>query len=56
MPCYRHSTKYSDRISQYITGRGFCQAEDVMTNTIGVTIGWMIYYILHKIKIGITKE
>lgn len=30
-------------ISQLITGRGYCQLDDVVTNTVGALVGWMIW-------------
>lgn len=30
-------------VSQLITQRGFCQLDDIVTNTIGVLLGWMIW-------------
>ena len=30
-------------ISQLITGRGYCQLDDVVTNTVGTLIGWVIW-------------
>ena len=32
--------------TQLITGRGFCQLDDVMTNTVGAGIGWGCYRLL----------
>ena len=34
---------------QYFTGRGFCQLDDVVTNTLGALIGFVIYFIVHGI-------
>ena len=31
-------------ISQLITQRGFCQLDDVVTNTVGTLVGWGIWY------------
>ena len=36
-------------ISQFITERGFCQLDDVVTNTVGTLVGWTIWNILNKI-------
>lgn len=30
-------------IIQYITGRGFCQLDDIITNTVGSLCGWMLW-------------
>ena len=30
-------------ISQLITQRGFCQLDDVVTNTVGTLVGWIIW-------------
>ena len=30
-------------ISQLITGRGYCQLDDVVTNTVGTLVGWGIW-------------
>lgn len=30
-------------ISQLITGRGYCQLDDVVTNTVGTLVGWLIW-------------
>ena len=32
-------------VSQLITQRGFCQLDDVITNTVGAAVGWMIWRI-----------
>lgn len=42
-------------ISQLITQRGFCQLDDVVTNTVGTLIGWMTWNGLDKI-INIKKD
>lgn len=31
-------------MAQFITGRGFFQLDDIVTNTCGVILGWMGYY------------
>jgi Glycopeptide antibiotics resistance protein len=36
-------------ISQYITKRGYCQIDDVMTNIIGTLVGYGIYYWIIKL-------
>lgn len=33
-------------ITQYVTSRGYCQLDDVITNTSGALVGYGIYYIL----------
>lgn len=47
-------------ISQLVTQRGFCQLDDVVTNTMGVLVGWGIWKILNKlekkIKLLVRKE
>lgn len=35
-------------LMQFITGRGFCQLDDVLTNTVGAMIGWACYRIWEK--------
>ena len=30
---------------QFITGRGFCELDDIVTNTVGAVIGYMLYRI-----------
>ncbi len=35
---------------QLVTGRGFCQLDDVMTNTVGAGIGWGCYRFLQGWK------
>lgn len=36
-------------ISQLITRRGFCQLDDIVTNTAGTMLGWLIWKLLDKI-------
>lgn len=38
---------------QLITGRGYCQLDDIITNTIGGTVGYIIYASLRFINDGI---
>ena len=38
-------------ISQLITQRGYCQLDDVVTNTTGVLIGWIIWRGFHRVVI-----
>lgn len=33
-------------LSQLATGRGYCQIDDVLTNTAGAFAGWCIWYVL----------
>ena len=35
-------------VSQLITQRGFCQLDDVITNTMGAVVGWMIWRCVWK--------
>ena len=35
-------------VSQMITQRGFCQLDDVITNTVGAVVGWMIWRCICK--------
>ena len=35
-------------VSQMITQRGFCQLDDVITNTVGAVVGWMIWRCVWK--------
>ena len=35
-------------VSQLITQRGFCQLDDVITNTVGAVVGWMIWRCVWK--------
>lgn len=35
-------------VSQLITQRGFCQLDDVITNTVGAVVGWMIWQCVWK--------
>lgn len=37
---------------QLITGRGFCQLDDIVTNTAGTAIGWGIYCLTGMRKTG----
>lgn len=37
-------------LSQLITQRGYCQLDDVVTNTAGMLIGWIIWNRLNKFK------
>lgn len=41
--------------AQFLTERGFCQLEDIFTNTLGTMFGWIFYYILHIVKSIIKK-
>lgn len=34
-------------IAQYVTGRGYLQVDDIMTNTAGALIGWLVWILLH---------
>ena len=38
-------------ISQLITQRGYCQLDDVVTNTVGMLIGWIIWRGFHRVVI-----
>lgn len=35
-------------LAQLVTSRGYCQLDDVLTNTLGAWIGWMIFRALWK--------
>lgn len=35
---------------QLLTKRGFCQLDDVVTNTLGTGIGWFFFHIWHRMK------
>ena len=37
-------------LSQLVTQRGYCQLDDVVTNTLGTLVGWMIWKIWNKLK------
>lgn len=39
----------SIELSQYITKRGYCQLDDVVTNVFGAFIGWLFYWVMHLI-------
>lgn len=43
-------------ISQLITQRGYCQLDDVVTNTMGMLVGWAIWLVFHKAVIKYVKE
>ena len=43
-------------ISQLITQRGYCQLDDVVTNTVGMLVGWVIWQVFHKAVIKYVKE
>ena len=43
-------------ISQLITQRGYCQFDDVVTNTIVMLVGWAIWLVCHKAVIKYIKE
>lgn len=43
-------------ISQLITQRGYCQLDDVVTNTMGMLVGWAIWLVCHKAVIKYIKE
>ena len=36
---------------QFITERGFCELDDVVTNTVGAMIGYVLYRIIQKIYV-----
>ena len=40
---------------QLITGRGFFQIDDVLTNTIGATLGYLVFWILWKLVVAIKR-
>lgn len=37
----------SIELAQHLTQRGYCQLDDLVTNTIGVLFGWLLYQIIH---------
>lgn len=37
--------------AQFITGRGFCQLDDVITNTVGVIVGFVLFQAKNRIKL-----
>ena len=41
-------------LSQLITQRGYCQLDDVVTNTVGMLVGWGIWKMLSSV--GIAKN
>ena len=47
-------------LSQLITQRGYCQLDDVVTNTVGMLVGWILWDRLNKfnrkIKLLVRKE
>lgn len=38
-------------LSQLITQRGYCQLDDVVTNTVGMLVGWGIWKMLSSVGI-----
>ena len=36
-------------MAQYITGRGYSQLDDIVTNTTGAVIGYLLFFIAAKI-------
>lgn len=36
-------------LSQLITQRGYCQLDDVVTNTVGMLVGWGIWKLLSSV-------
>lgn len=40
-------------ITQLVTGLGSCDVDDVILNTVGVILGWIIYWIAHCIRRGV---
>lgn len=38
-------TSVAIETAQYLTGRGFCQLDDVVMNVLGTTLGWLLYRI-----------
>ena len=36
-------------MAQYITGRGYSQLDDIVTNTAGAVIGYLLFFIAAKI-------
>jgi len=43
-------------LSQYITGRGYCQIDDVVTNSFGALIGCLIYWMAYFVLSGIISH
>ena len=39
-------------LSQLITQRGYCQLDDVVTNTVGMLVGWGIWKMLSSVGIA----
>ena len=37
---------------QFITGRGFCELDDVVTNTAGAVISYIMYVLFHRIAVA----
>lgn len=37
----------SIELAQHLTHRGYCQLDDLVTNTMGVLFGWLLYQIIH---------
>ncbi len=42
--------------TQLVTGRGYCQLDDFVTNTAGAAIGFFIYLILYAGVAGMEKK
>lgn len=42
-------------LSQLVTQRGYCQLDDVMTNTLGALCGWLVWGVIHCMVVRIRK-
>lgn len=45
-------------LTQLFTQRGYCQLDDVVTNTLGALIGWLIWYVICRriVKVQSTEQ
>jgi len=43
-------------VMQHMTGRGYTQIDDVMTNTIGAAVGYVVWKIFDKLRLVFFKK
>lgn len=45
-------TSFAIECLQYISGRGVFQTDDLITNTVGVMVGYLLFYLLSHVLLG----
>ena len=48
-------TSFGVETIQLITGRGYFQVDDILTNVLGAVIGYVIFWLLHHMDTGIPQ-